>query len=164
LHVHDDGRVRHAQFLRQHDSDLSESLVVRLQTGQHEIERLILDCRGQRLRDGRRIRGRERIAFDVNRPIRAARQRFTNHLRRARRTGTADHDLAPLFLLEAKRFFQRVGVRFVQLEACVSIPNPRLLVVDPQLPLAGDDLLDANGYFHGFSFRFPVPSRQFSFQ
>jgi len=54
-----------------------------------------------------------------------------------------------VLLLEPQRFFERVGVGLVHLEAGVGLANPGLVVVQARLPLAGGDLLDANGYLHG---------------
>ena len=91
---------------------------------------------------------RQRVRFDVDRAVRAARQRLANHLRRTRRARREDHHFAAVLLLEPQRLFQRVGVRLVQLEAGVLIANPGLRLVDPKLPLPGDDLFDADGDLH----------------
>ena len=40
LDFHDDRRVRDAELLGEHDADLAEALVVGLQAGQHEVDRL----------------------------------------------------------------------------------------------------------------------------
>ena len=115
------------------------------------------DRRGERIGDGERVGRGERVGFDVDRAIGAAGQRLANHLRRARRAGRADDDLAAVLLLQPQRFLERVGVGLVQLEAGVLVADPGLLIVDAQLPLARDDLLDADGNFHELS----VASYQF---
>ena len=85
------------------------------------------------------------IAVDVNRAIGAARQRLAQHLRHARRAGRHDDHFPAVLLAQPQRLFERVGVRLVQLPARVLIANPGLRVVDADLPLAGDDLFDADG-------------------
>ena len=75
------------------------------------------------------------------------------HLRGARRTGGAHHDLAAVLLLEPQRLLERVGVRLVELEAGVVVADPGLRLVDAQLPLARHDLLDADGDLHAFRFQ-----------
>jgi hypothetical protein len=79
----------------------------------------------------------------------AAGEGFADHLRGAGRAGRADDDLSGVLLLEPQRFFQRIGVGLVQLEAGVLVADPGLLIVDAQLPLARHDLFDADGDFHG---------------
>src|SRR5215204_189101 len=96
----------------------------------------------------------------MDRAIGAAGERLANHLRGARGARTADHDLAALLLLEAQRFLERVGIRLVQFEAGVGVANPRLLIVDAQLPFTGDDLFYADGYFHGFAVKLPTSNSQ----
>ena len=52
-------------------------------------------------------------------------ERFANRLRRARRSGTQrDHFTAVLFLFKLQRLFQRVSVRFVDLETQIAFLNP----------------------------------------
>ena len=126
LHVHDDRRVRHAEPLGEHDADLPEALIVGLQAGEHEVELLVLDCRGERVGDRRGVGRGQRVGLDVDRAIGAAGERLTNHLRRARRAGGADHDLAAVLLLEPQRLLERVRVGLVQLEAGVGVADPRL--------------------------------------
>ena len=84
----------------------------------------------------------------MNRAIGAARESLTDHLRGPRRPGRAYDHFPALLFLEAERLLERVGVGLVQLEAGVVVPDPGLGVVDPQLPFTGDDLLDADSYFH----------------
>ena len=62
----------------------------------------------------------------MNGAIGAARERFADHLRDARRPGRADDDFAAVLLLEPQRLFERVGVRLVQLEAGVLLADPGL--------------------------------------
>src|SRR5690606_10601446 len=59
-----------------------------------------------------------------------------------------DDHLSAVLLLEAQRFFERVGVGLVRLPARVRVANPGLRVVDAQLPLARHDLLDTNRNLH----------------
>jgi hypothetical protein len=88
------------------------------------------------------------IARDVNRAIGAARQRFTQHLRHARRPADTTTTSPPCFFTQPQRFFERVRVRLVQFPAGVLIAHPGLRLIDAHLPLAGDDLFDADGYYH----------------
>ena len=118
--------MRHAELLGEHDADLAEALVVGLQPGQHEVELLVADRRGQRLGHRDRIGRRQRVGLDVDGAIGAARQRLADHLRRARRPGRADDDLAAVLLLEPQRLFERVGVGLVELEAGVLVADPGL--------------------------------------
>jgi hypothetical protein len=140
--------VRHPELLGEDDADLAEALVVGLQPRQHQLELLVADGGRERLGDAGRVGRRQRVGLDVDGAIGPARQRLAQHLRGARRAGRADDDLAAVLLLEAQRFFERVGVRLVQLEAGVLVADPRARVVDAQLPLAGDNLFDAHGDFH----------------
>ena len=91
---------------------------------------------------------RERIGLDVDGPIRAAGERLTDHLRRPGRPCRYDDHLAGVFFLETKRLLERIGIRLVQFEARVLIPDPGPGVVDPHLVFAGHDLFDANSYLH----------------
>ena len=88
------------------------------------------------------------VVLDVDGAIGAARQRLAKHLRDARRPGRADDHLAAVLLLEPQRLLERVGVRLVHLVAGVLLANPGLGVVQPRLPVAGGDLLDADGDLH----------------
>src|SRR5688500_9755317 len=80
--------------------------------------------------------------------IGATRQRLTQDLRGASRASRAHDDFPAVLLLHAQRFFEGVGVRFVQLEAGVLVADPCLGVIYAQLPLSCDDLLDTNGNLH----------------
>ena len=90
----------------------------------------------------------ERVVFDVQRAIGAARQRLANDLLHARRAGRADDDLATVLLAKPQRLLERVGVRLVHLVADVLLADPGLVVAQPRLPFAGGDLLDADGDLH----------------
>ncbi len=94
---------------------------------------------------------RERIVLDVNGAVGSAGQRLAQGLGHAGRAGGADDHFAAVLLLEAERLFERVRVRLVQLEGGILVAHPRLGVVQPKLPLAGDDLLDADSDFHSAS-------------
>ena len=140
--------MRHAEPLGEDDTDLAEALVVGLEPGQHEVELFVRHRRGKRVSDDERIGGGQRIRLDVDGAIGAARQRLANHLADAGGAGRADDDLPTVLLLEPQRLFERIGIRLVELEAGVAVANPRAAIGDSQLPLTGDDLLDANRNFH----------------
>ncbi len=131
-----------------HHADLCVSLVVGLQSGQHQIETLVAHGRRERGRRDGRVGAGKRVVLDVNRPVRTARERFPDDLLHTRRTGAADHDFPAVLLAQAQRFFQRVRVRLVQLVAGILLTNPRARVVQARLPLAGGHLLDADGNLH----------------
>ena len=78
-----------------------------------------------------------RIVLDVDGAIGAARERFADDLRHARRPGGTDDHLAAVLLLQPQRLFERVGVRLVHLEAGVLLADPGLVVVEARLPVAG---------------------------
>ena len=121
------------------------------------------DCRPVRIRskpfvahrrredvgDRRGVRRPERVVLDVDRAVGAARQRLLDHLRDARRPRRADDDFAAVRLAKAQPLFERVGVGLVQLPGRVLLADVRLVVREPRLPLAGRDLFDADGDFHG---------------
>src|SRR6185436_19520221 len=91
--------------------------------------------------------------------IGAARQRLADHLGDARRPGRADDHFAAVLLLEPERLLERVGVGLVHLEAGVLVADPGFVVVEAGLPLAGGDLLDADGNFHSVSLRLAPATR-----
>ncbi len=88
------------------------------------------------------------IVFDMDRAVGAASQRFANHLRDARGTGRADHHFAAALLLEPQRLLERVGVRLVHLVRRVRLADPGLVVVEPRLAVAGEDVLDTDRNLH----------------
>ena len=137
------------QPLGEHHADLRVALIVGLQPGEHEVEALVRHRRGKCGRGERSVSAAERLILDVNRPVRSARERFTDDLLHARRTGGADDDFAVVLLAKTQRLFQRVGVGLVQLVAGILLADPRPRVVQARLPLAGWDLLDADGNLHG---------------
>src|SRR5256885_2089521 len=84
----------------------------------------------------------------MNRAVGALGQSFTQGLRYARRTG-ADHDyLAAMLFTQLQGFFERVGVRFVDLEAEVVFFDPGAGGVDAQRRIAERNLLNRNCDFH----------------
>ena len=90
-----------------------------------------------------------RVVLDVNRAIGAARQRLANHLSARARARPSRRRLRRLLLPQPQRLLERVGVGLVHLVADVLLANPGLRVVETRLPLAGGDLLDADGDLHG---------------
>ena len=125
LHVHDDRGVRQPKALGEDHAGLRGALIVGLKAGQHKVEFLLAHGVGERAGDDKGICGdrREAIVLNVNGAIGAARQRFAQHLRRARRPGSADDDLAAMLLSQAKRLFERVGVGLVHLEAGILLAH-----------------------------------------
>ena len=155
--------MRHAQPLREDNSCLCRTLIVGLEAGEHEVECLLAYGVGEGARNDEGIGGyrREAVVLDVNGSVGAPRQRFTQHLARACRPGGADHDLAAVLFAETKRLLERVGVGLVHLERRILLAHAAFAVVDTRLPLAGGDLLDADGYAHGYILAVYVsPSRR----
>jgi hypothetical protein len=148
--VHHDRGVGQPKALGEDDSGLRCPLIVGLEAGQHEIELFVSHGVGERGGDDRRIRRSrgEAIVLDMNGPVGTARQRFAQHLRRARWPGRADNDVAAMLLTQTKRLFECVRVRLVHLEAGILLTNAAPGLVDARLPLAGRNLLDAHGYLH----------------
>ena len=144
--------MRHAEPLGEDDADLAEALIVGLQAGEDEIELLVLHRRGERVGDARTRRPLA-SASSSTWIARSAPRASASRITCATRAGPAehDHDFAAVLLLEPQRLFERVGVRLVHLEAGVLIADPGLRVVEAGLPLAGGDLLDADGNFHAVS-------------
>ena len=70
----------------------------------------------------------------------------------ATRAGPAEQTTTspPCFSLQPQRLLERVGVGLVHLVADVLLAIHVLLSFETRLPLAGRDLLDADGYLHGY--------------
>src|SRR5918992_2890496 len=140
--------MRNAETLGKHDTGSRMPLIVGLETGQDQIELLRGHRPGQRIANRERISGAETVILDVQRPIGAARERFANDLLNACRAGGTDDHFATMLLTETQRLFERICVGLVHFIADVLLANPRLLIVQSGLPLAGGDLLDADGDLH----------------
>ena len=78
----------------------------------------------------------------------AARQRLAQDLRRTCGPGRAHDHLAAMLFAKPQRLLEGVGVGLVHLEAGVLLAHGAPRLVDPRLPLAGWDLLDADGNLH----------------
>src|SRR4029450_7155046 len=78
----------------------------------------------------------------------AAGERLTDDLSRTGRSGRAGDNLPPVLFLQPESLFERVGIRLVQLERGIVVPDPRFAVVHAQLPFTRNDLFYADGYFH----------------
>ena len=124
------------------------ALIVGLQAGENQVELLLGHGRGQAAAAAERVGRAERRVLDVDRAIRAARERLANHLLHARGPGRADHDLAAVLLAEPQALFERVGVGLVHLVRDVLLADPRLVVVQTRLPLARGHLFDTDGNLH----------------
>ena len=151
--------MRQAEPLGEDDAGLRRALIVRLQTGEHQIEMLIAHGVGERAGDDKRVGADRRQPFvlHMNRPIRAARERLAKHLRRACGSRRAHHDLAAVLFAKAQGLLECVRVGLVHLEAGVLLANAPLRLIDPRLPFTGGDLFDANGDSHGvYSLPFTV--------
>jgi hypothetical protein len=86
----------------------------------------------------------------MNRAIGALGQRLAQHLLGARRAGGDHHHLAAVLLLLAQRFFERVGVRLVDLVGNVlANPRPRLVELEGSIFLR--DLLHAYQDLHALT-------------
>ena len=127
LHFHDDRRVRQAEPLGEDDAGLRVALVVGLQAGEHQVERLVLHRRGERVGDDERVGARR-----ARRPRRGSRGRRRAPAPRgctcATRAGPAEQTTTspPCFSLQPQRLLERVGVGLVHLVAGVLLADPRL--------------------------------------
>ena len=118
--------MRDAEPLGEDDAGLAVALVVGLEAGEHEVELLVRHRRRERVGDDERVGRGERVVLDVQRAIRAARERLADHLLHARRPGRADDHLAAVLLAQAQRLLERVGVGLVHLVADVLFADPVL--------------------------------------
>ncbi len=132
------------------DACLRVALVVGLQARQDQVERFLAHGVGEHVGDRRRVGRSERLVLDVDRAVGAARQRLPQHLRDARGPGGADDDFAAVLLAQAqalpraRRRPARSAPSSRPARGC-SVPS----VGQARLPLAGRDLLDADGDLHG---------------
>ncbi len=159
--------MRKIQPLGQDDSSLGGSLIVRLQTRQNEVKLLDPERIGEDSGDRRRVGSSQTIVFNMDSAIRTSSKRLTEYLCASRWSGRAHDNLAAMLLTQAKRLLERVGIRLVHLEACILLTNSTTCVIDPRLPLARRNLLDADGDVHvsivcAFSIQFSVFSFQYS--
>ena len=115
------------QFGQQH-AGLREAVIVGLQSGEDEVELLVLDGSGQHLGKVQRIEGDEPVILQVNGSVSTFGQGFAQHLLRARRSGGDDHDFAAMLLALAQCFFQCIGIRLVDFIGHV-VANPRATLV-----------------------------------
>src|SRR5208282_4465965 len=129
------------------NTGLAKAVFIALQAGQHEVTFLTGTRRSQHFYRAQWIELREVVVGNVNAAIRALRQRLFNRLFNAFGTqGRRDHFPAVL-LLQTERFFQRVGIRLVHLEADVRLIDP--VPGDGQRRIFGRHLLDAHDDVHG---------------
>ena len=124
------------------------ALIVGLEAGEHQVELLVRHRGRERVGNHERVGRAQGIGLDVDRPVRAAGERLTDHLLHARGAGRTDHDFSTVLLAQPQCLFERVGVRLVHLVADVLLANPRLVVLEARLPLAGGHLFDADGDLH----------------
>ena len=69
FNLHDERRVRQSEQLRQQHAGLPESVVVALQSGQHEVRLFLGDGRGERSRRTQRIEREEFVVGNVDAAI-----------------------------------------------------------------------------------------------
>ena len=79
--------MRDAEALGKDRAELAMALVVRLQTGEHQVEGFALHGLGDGDRAGPRIGGAERVVLHVDGTVGAAGEGLANHLLHAGRTG-----------------------------------------------------------------------------
>ena len=137
-----------AQPLRQNHADLRKPLIVRLKAREHEVEAVLSHRLSERAARHERICTRQPIVLHVNGAVGAAGERLADDLRDPRRSGRTHDHLTAVLLFQTQRLFERVRVGLVHLEAGVLLANPRFVVVQPGLPFACGDLLDADGDLH----------------
>ena len=134
----------------QKHAGLPETVIVALQAGEDQVHFFLGDCRGKDFRGAERIKLGEVIIGDVDAAVGAFRKGFLDgllHTLRAERK--RDHFAAVLFL-QAQRFFQRVGIRFVHFEADVRFLDP--VSGDGQRGVFGGNLFDADEDVHAEPF------------
>src|SRR5262245_8825062 len=139
------------QFGRDH-ARLREPKVVRLQTGQQQIEAFGLCGGGYRGRYAERVELVERRVFQVNAAVGPPRQSLLDHRLHARRAERERDHLAAMLLLELQGGLQPVGVRFVDLISQIAILNPRSLFVDPKNRIGLRHLFQTDNDFHDNSY------------
>jgi hypothetical protein len=103
---------------------------------------------GKKFRDAESIESVEILLLRYECAVGTLSERFANGLSGARGTGAQRDHLATVFFLELQRFFERVGVRLVDLEAQVGFLDPASGGFHAELRVADGDLLNRNNYFH----------------
>ena len=141
--------MRDAETFREHDAGRGVALVVGLEAGEHEVELLVGHRGRERVGNHERVGRAKRVVLHVDRAVRATGERLTDHLLHARGARRTDDDFSTVFLAQPQRLFEGVGIRLVHLVADILLANPRLVVLEARLPLAGGHLLDAHCNLHG---------------
>ena len=144
--LHDDGGVRTVEQRSKQNASLAKTVVVALQPGEHEISFFFLNGGRKCFRGTQRIELREIVIGNMNRAVRALRQRFLDGLLHALRAHRKSDYFAAVLFLEAKSFFERVAVRLVHLEADVGFLDP--VSGDGQRRVFRRNLLDAHDDVH----------------
>ncbi len=150
FNLHDDGRVRPSQQLRQHHAGLRVAVIVGLQAGEDQIKLLIFNCRRKCPRGVRRVQPHKTGILKMNGTVRALGQRLAKHLLRPRRPGgNGDHFPAMLFFLP-QSFFERKRVRLIHfVRNILTNPSPRLIQLERRILLR--NLLHAHQNLQGIS-------------
>jgi hypothetical protein len=102
-----------AEKFGEDDSGLRVSVVVRLQAGKNQVELLVFDCGGESFCGVEGVEADEGIVLQMNRAVGAFCQCLPQNLRGSRGAGRDYDDFSAMLLFLAQRFFERVGIRFV---------------------------------------------------
>ena len=149
FHLHDDRRMRPAQQLRQHNTGLPVAEIVRLQGRSGPDPASRFDRLRKQPRDAERVETFELVFFDVDRPVRALRERFANRLRCTCRTGAKTRSpRPPFFSFSCRRFFERVSIRLIDLEVTGRLPGSSARVIDTKLRVARGNLFYCDDDLH----------------
>ena len=148
FNLHNDGRMRQSENLGQNHARLRISVIVRLQAGEDQVKFFILDGGRDRPRRVVGIEADKSSVLEMDRPVRAFRQRLAQNLQRPRRAGRQDDHLARMLFLLPQRLFERKRVRLIHFVGNIfADPRPRFIQLQRSVFLRY--LLHANQNLHG---------------
>ena len=148
--LHDDGCVRPSEKFREDDAGLRVSVVVGLKAGKDQVELLVFDGGGESFRGIEGVESDESGVFEVDGAVGALGESFAQNLRRTSRAGGDNDDFPAVLFLLAKRFFEGIGVGFVDFVGNV-FADPGAGFVEFERRVFLRDLLHADEDFHGNS-------------
>src|SRR5258707_568481 len=148
LHVnlHDERGVRQIQQGGEKDARLAEAVIVALQAREDEIDLFFGNRRGNDFCSAEWIELSENVVRDVDATIGALGESFLDGLLHAFGAERERDDFAAVLFLQAKRFFERVGVGLVHFEADVRLFDP--VAGDGERSVLGGNLFDADENVH----------------
>ncbi len=129
------------------DAGLAKAVVVALQAGENQIGFFFLNRGSQRFCGTERVELGEIVIGDVNGAVSAFCESFLDGLLHTLWTHGKDDHFAAMLFLEAQRFFERVTVGLVHLEADVGLLDP--VSSNRQRRVLRGNLLNADDDVHG---------------